>query len=919
MAYDTGLKPSSEYKKELEELRKQMSSLETEIRVKTELIKTPNIGEELLTLTKQELSIAEYALTGAKQKQQELEFFIKAAEESEAGGTPPDKGETEQPEIPVEPDKGEGNTGKPETGGDKEEEKEDCNCPEKEEGSGGEVSNEVKPDMVVPQLNMRGVFTYKPPFDKVEYKDLEVTVKALRLIKEVVDSEDDPWVNIYQLNGLSEDIFARDTKWKVPIIVFATDENKYFYVPATYLGSLPKPQTGVKYQQFILGVDLGYLPVEYNLDLAKNTILENLKAVTGIASRIETIEASAIEIVQQEQHEQFQKLMKERLTDTSSPAVKLRNLQEKFVQLQEQLKIYNNCFHHHVEKGLELFSEEMKKRLEEEAKEEANPDADPKKFTRTELEYQKVLGDYYTAKFGYDSFLARYQELKNRYDALEVKRKELEDTIDAKDQEIGEIKVARDEEFRKRDRYYKEKHIFEKHWYVEADDKSRMYGVVQINTQNKNKLNASDKNDTYGYVLGEYPVLCADCIKHTYEYIDLINTATLEAIPTGQTSISVNIDNSGRTKSQTMTNPTTGKSETTQVPDPLPIKIETGWDYGIKIVQSDTEVGTRSDYVQPGQTGYLNYVWFGTTKKEKLQYCKHITSKFWNKDIKFDPYAVAAKPTNITTDGRELTGWVFDLDRDIKVSATLKSDIDRICNKIADILKTNLARTPLKVESNEYVMTTTKKVTIPKERMEVQDPSWKKDPNKPNEEPATIFVDVPEREYSYEEKTNYTQWDSIFCGTGNAPRGDGDRVNTFARTMISATRLNNWVKNNLEPIAQASAKKYNLTEVTWINVLTYLQNMLSSIMDDYITSFKQKNINIDVNNNAYYPDKAVWPTVYQNPKGYDAVLYQQTAAYWNITVLHNIIFPVATKAVQDLNTFVDTTISTQVNACWTAP
>lgn len=914
-----GLLTSKEYQEQLDELSKQISSLETEIRVKKELLASGEaIGEELKELTQTEVKIAEYALEGAKKKQQEVTYLLEAAKKQEAGIDPGVKPPTEGGET-VDPGGGGEGTTKPEkpidpeTGG---QEGEDCNCPDKDDNDG--ITNERQPDHIIPPLGMRGVFTYKPPFDKPEYKDLEVTVKALRLIKEVIDSEDDPWTNIYQLNKLTEDDYDRDVRWKIPIIVFATDVNNYFYVPATYLGSLPKPLTGMKYQQIILGVDLGYLPVDYNLDLAKNTIKDNLAAVTGISSRVETIQASAIEVITQEEHEKFQKALKERLTDTNSPAVKLKLLQEKFVQLQEQLKVYNNCFHFHVEKQLQLLDKERLEQLGYGEKEETpDPDKpekpeDTSKYKRTEEEYQKLLGDYYSAKFGYDSFLARYQDLKNRYDQLDLKRKELEETIVEKDEQRKAIEKARDDEYRKRDRYYAAKHPFEQHWYIQAPDSTRLYGAIQINCQKKKTLIANNKEDVYGFVLGEYPVLCKDCIKHTYEYIDYVNKATLEAIPSGLTSINIEINNSNRVKDKD------GK----KVPDPLPIKIEKGWDYGITRIDNDQPTIDDPTYIQPGQTGELNFLWFGTTRKEKKQYCKHIPAKFHGQDIKFDPYAVAVKPVNVSATARELEIWNFELKKDFVMPTEINTDMKRIFDKIDAVLKGEIGKTPIKLTKNEYILTLKKEITVPKKNIEIDDPNWTPPTAQQGQTPPQapkITVQVPESTVTYDEVVNYSLWDQSYAGTGVAPTGDGDKVNTVARTMIAGLRLNSWMRTNLETLASCAADYYNEDKPTWLNVCKYIQQMLTYSINTYNNQYKNKGINLGLNTAEYYPAQKPWPTAYQNENGYDAQKYSQTTALWNLSFLNLIYFPIGNGSSQDLNAYVDKLIQSQASSGWEVP
>lgn len=928
------LESSSVYQEQLLEVQKQISSLNTEIEVKKKLLETPDTDPELLELTAREIKIAEYALTGARQREQEVMYLIGIAQKQESGEFPkPEAPPVENPAPPAgEKADGTVDLGKeeekkepekpidPETGGP---EGEDCGCKE-DDGSGdgdGSTSRDPKPDMLVPQLGMRGVFTYKPPFDKPEYKDLEVTVKALRLIKEVIDSEEDPFTNIYQLNGLDENIFSRDLKWKVPIIVFVTDDVKYFYVPATYLGSLPKLQTGVKYQQLIMGVNLGYLPVDYNFDLIKETIIENLKATSGIVSTIETLKASAVEIVTEAEHTKFLNTIKERTTDMNSPAVKLRFLQERFKLLQEQMAIYSKCFHFHVEKGLALLDEEKKKEMgyipsdDDDDDNFKTPGKPGGKYQRTEQEYQKLLQRYYTVKFGYDSFVSRYNDLKRRHDILVEEKATLIEEKDDLQQEMEAKDLANKDEIRKRDRYYAIPHVFEEHLYMEDDEGNKLFGALQIHCQAKTELDPEIEDDTYGYVLGEYPVLCKDCIKHTYEFVDPINKAVMEAIDKQSTSIDVSMDNT-KYKEIVEFNPGTMQDEVKKVIDPVPIEVELGWDYGIKSIDTDIANSTREDYIQPGHTGQFTHVWFGTTRLDKFQYCQHIPKEFYGKQIQFDPYAIVQEPTPVDTKAREYMPWTINVSKTYKPTKELLEQVDKIFDSILKACNDNLLKSRVKLETVDgyanYVFTNEKK-----------------------------------------EKTNFTDYDDRYWGTGVARRVDGDRNNAAARTTVAAIRLTTWDKDHKERLCRAAAlyfkKEYNIPEpkeekpkndkpkdqkvdtenttpkqepvipegvelLTWIDVVKYLYVRVTTLMTDYLKGYLSKNLDMGINPDEYYLDKQAYPTAYFNKYGYGQESYPATVEFWNLALLNNLYYPVYKGLETDIDNFTSISITSKVNS-----
>lgn len=215
---------------------------------------------------------------------------------------------------------------------------EDCDCPEKDL---------PKPNWITPELGSKGVFTFAEPFNEIISETQELEVKALRSIKEVFDSEEDPYTNIYQSYNLTEQEFKRDLQWKVPIIVFSDSSNQYFYVPATKLLSLPKI-TGIKYQEVMLAVNLGYLPLGYDVSLLADTLKTDLLATTGITSTVQKIQTSAVQMVSIDEHEKFKKLLKSKKTNKNSYRYKYETLLQKYNDLLAQRKVLHECIEKHL-------------------------------------------------------------------------------------------------------------------------------------------------------------------------------------------------------------------------------------------------------------------------------------------------------------------------------------------------------------------------------------------------------------------------------------------------------------------------------------------------------------------------------------------------------------------------------------------
>lgn len=228
---------------------------------------------------------------------------------------------------------------------------ESCECSSSsttESDGGSSISTTSdKPDYIIPPIGTKGTFTFLSPFNEVLYNDQEYEVVSIRSLKELYDSEEDPLTYIYEEVGLTSSEFQTDLDWNVPIIVFTTEAGKYLYVPASYLGSLPNI-TGVRYQQVMLAVNLGYLPVNFDLEIAKDTIKEDILGTLGITSTVEAIKTSAVQMVDEDEDEKYKKLLEGKKTINSSYKIRYLKLVQINNTLRQQIKMMNNCMVNHL-------------------------------------------------------------------------------------------------------------------------------------------------------------------------------------------------------------------------------------------------------------------------------------------------------------------------------------------------------------------------------------------------------------------------------------------------------------------------------------------------------------------------------------------------------------------------------------------
>lgn len=166
---------------------------------------------------------------------------------------------------------------------------------------------------IIPPINSKGLFSFAEPFASVIPKNQEYKVTSVRSLTEMYNSAEQPYETIYKIVGLTEANFADDVANNISIVVFASNGNEYFYVPSNRILSMPDI-SGIKYQEVILAVSLGAMPINYNLDLIKSNIVSEVYNTIGTQSNVKSVPSSAVILVTSDENAKFNALLANRKT-----------------------------------------------------------------------------------------------------------------------------------------------------------------------------------------------------------------------------------------------------------------------------------------------------------------------------------------------------------------------------------------------------------------------------------------------------------------------------------------------------------------------------------------------------------------------------------------------------------------------------
>ena len=152
---------------------------------------------------------------------------------------------------------------------------------------------------------LKGKFEFKSPVSNILDENLEYEITSTKGLQESYNNKEDPLVTIYGVLGIDETAFNTDLANDVTIVgLRKIGGNRYFYVPATYITSIPNVN-GIKFVERLLVMSIGLAPVDLDLTQLKNIIKDKIKTSTNLEVQIKELENSGIEILDQIEYDTY--------------------------------------------------------------------------------------------------------------------------------------------------------------------------------------------------------------------------------------------------------------------------------------------------------------------------------------------------------------------------------------------------------------------------------------------------------------------------------------------------------------------------------------------------------------------------------------------------------------------------------------
>lgn len=150
-------------------------------------------------------------------------------------------------------------------------------------------------------VGMKGVVITTAPFNAWINPRLIQQCIGVETINGLLAKGDDPFTDIYETAGLTEDQFNADADAGVRVITLQSSLGEIYSVPETYIEAIPDAN-GVPYRCAMLGISLSAIPDEMDITELKTELGDVIFNYLGVRSEIKEVMYGEPSILTQEEH-----------------------------------------------------------------------------------------------------------------------------------------------------------------------------------------------------------------------------------------------------------------------------------------------------------------------------------------------------------------------------------------------------------------------------------------------------------------------------------------------------------------------------------------------------------------------------------------------------------------------------------------
>lgn len=165
-----------------------------------------------------------------------------------------------------------------------------------------------------PTVGSRGLWELKTPYQSYLPVNTTLECTAITNYGQLFSMGIDPYQTYYQKYNISKEDYKKHSDEGGRIIFLRTDSGQIYSFPLHYLISYPIG-TGVNYCSIGIGLRLGALPLNTNVEAYIQKVEELADSMLGVNVQAETMALSEIMIVDNASHVRLEKVRKQRTKD----------------------------------------------------------------------------------------------------------------------------------------------------------------------------------------------------------------------------------------------------------------------------------------------------------------------------------------------------------------------------------------------------------------------------------------------------------------------------------------------------------------------------------------------------------------------------------------------------------------------------
>ena len=199
---------------------------------------------------------------------------------------------------------------------------------------------------VVPQIGSRGYYTLNDPLSSLVETNVPYTCQSIRTLNDYAGSGEDAATTIYLNQGLTQADYDSDLAESMKIAGLQSDTGIWVYIPVKYLKTYPI-QNGIGYRTMMLGVNLGAIPTESDLDPVMSAIQNTVYDYYGLKPLINPVQLSKEVMLSKEDSDRIETARKVGISMNMSESARVLVLQQQNAELLKKISALEDYIKKH--------------------------------------------------------------------------------------------------------------------------------------------------------------------------------------------------------------------------------------------------------------------------------------------------------------------------------------------------------------------------------------------------------------------------------------------------------------------------------------------------------------------------------------------------------------------------------------------